>query len=236
MLGNPAIQEEFILQKQSDSEKPSGGEVSADLKPERQLTQLKKSRAKSKKMLLLLYIAFILGLLYGAILIREDIHTFFDNMSMINETNITQRQTQPLFATFLQAFTSSTVFFTVIFLMGFSAIAQPMTFAVIFIKGLGIGSSVGYMYINYSVTGLLYSVLIILVPTVIGTLSLIMLAKESMKLSNMIFMGFAKNTCKISRYTLKLYLYKSAVFYALILLASVVDAVMTFLFLGLFKF
>ncbi len=199
------------------------------------LPKLKSAKLKSKMITKILFFAFVLGVLYGAILIREDVNTFFDDMAFINEVNITDRQTQPLITTFAQSFTSSTVFFTLIFIVGFSSIGQPATFLLLSIKGLGIGSSIGYMYINYEVQGLLYSLLILIPPTLIGIFSLIMLAKESVRLSNMMFLCFTKENFKIGKHTLKLYLYKSAVFYALILISSVVDAIMTFLFVGLFK-
>ena len=183
----------------------------------------------------LLLFLFILGMMYGSVLLKEDNTSLLKNLASIQDVYIRDKLNQSVFLTICNSFVSSGLFFAITFLCGFSAIGQPFTLLVPFVKGLGIGSSIGYLYLNYGIAGIGYSALLMIPSAIISIFSLVLSARESIRLSNTLASLFLKGSIQISKAAFRLYLLKHFILLIFILISALLEGLLTFLFAGLFQ-
>lgn len=190
---------------------------------------------KKKRIFYLLLSIFTIGLMYGSILIQSNSENIFPLLDIIQKTSTQNKTDSSFFYIMLNSLGSSVLFLLLIFLSGFSAIGQIVPCIVLFAKGLSLGSCVGYFYLTYQFKGLLYVIVIIIPSTLIILLALFLSAKESIRLSNLLFGTFLeKNT--ISFKTLKLYIIKNLILICFLLVSAILDGILSVLFAGIFKF
>lgn len=189
-----------------------------------------------KRVFYILLALFVLGLMYGSILLKSGNTALLERLATIQNVAVANKVNQSFGITFVHSLFSSGIFVLLAFLLGFSAVTQPATFLIVFVKGLGLGSSIGYFYLNYGLAGVGYSALVIMPGAVISTFALILSARESVALSNLLFFSFTKEENGCNKSTLKLYLLKHLILGAFVLASSFLDAVMALIFAGIFRF
>jgi hypothetical protein len=180
-------------------------------------------------------VLFFIGMMYGAVFLRSGTPAFLEQLGQIHENYLFQRQEQSALMAFLTTLTSSSLFLLGSFVAGFCAIGHPVTICIPFIRGLGVGSYMGYLYLNYGLTGVAYSILLIIPGMVISMLALVLSCRESFRMSNLILWGFVKETGKINRNVLSLYLKKHLVLFLFLLVSAAVDSILNFIFAGMFS-
>ncbi|MGI5959465.1 MAG: stage II sporulation protein M [Massiliimalia sp.] len=177
---------------------------------------------------------FVLGMMYGSILLQQGDGVLFDSLSQIQKGFLETQKTGNLLRLVCESLCSSGLFFLITFLMGFSAIGQPVCFCIPFIRGLGLGSSISYFYLYYSYTGIGYCAVVMLPGMVLSVFALIVSARESIRFSNSLLQCFGKNGNKMSQTALRLYIMKHFVLFGVLVLSSLLDGVLSVLFSGLF--
>ena len=120
------------------------------------------------------------------------------------------------------------------FFSGFFAIGQPVCFAIALCRGFGLGLSMGNIYINYHLSGVLYSLLAI-VPIAVFYLFLMLIAlKDSVQMSTLFLSSaFPKINGEMSKQKFALYCKKYLVYFVIAAIISFLDAVGSFIFSGL---
>lgn len=195
---------------------------------------IKSQNFKKKKIFYTLLLVFIIGLMYGSILLQSKSDSIFEVFDIIQTTSTQNKMTSSFLKIVMSSFSSSFLFLIIIFLSGFSAIGQPVPYIVIFAKGLVLGSSISYFYLTYSIKGLLYISIIIFPVTLLIFFSLILSAKEAIKLSTLLFKVFLGNNL-ISIKTIKLYIFKNIIIVVFILASAILDGILSSLMAGLFS-
>lgn len=155
--------------------------------------------------------------------------TLYFSQSVINQT-VTQ-----LVPYLLKSLLIPSVFAGLLFFFGMSAYGGFIAsiFPMIFACFTGIISY--YMYLNYTLKGLAYCVIIVFPYAVFSLISIILCTAESINMSELILRSISKSK-KFSDYSFNAY-YKSYIKnYAYILLAAVIRLIMEYLFGGLFSF
>ena len=110
------------------------------------------------------------------------------------------------------------------FVFGFSAVAQPLELAAVFLHGLAVGVSVSAVYTEFMAKGVLMSFLLIVPNALITTLAFILAAREAIKASNMqLSFALAKNSETTGN--IRLYLIKFVVLMTMITAASLFSAI-----------
>ena len=102
------------------------------------------------------------GIVYGAVSGRTADESLLQRLDFILQTNYELRCQEGVFAALMASFASSSVFLTVIFLLGLSLWGGFLAVLVPFFKGYGYGLSVGFLYGAYGLQGLCYNLLVIL--------------------------------------------------------------------------
>lgn len=191
------------------------------------------TQAESRRIcLFFLSMAAVLGIIIGAITAVSApdsanvlLHQYF---SPIHSGNT-------LFEVFRNTSVTSILFLSAVFVLGLSAIGQPFGIALLVYRGVGIGFSVALMYLQNGV-GALPAVSLLVVPKAVTVIFLSALAvREMLKLSGSLF-GFIfreqASDCKNNR-IFRLYCIKFAVIAVIMLIVSVLDSALNYIFMDL---
>lgn len=183
----------------------------------------------------IIFILFLLGMIYGALLMGLSDEQTLNALSFLTEQFVNKRAEQSIIITFFSSFSSSILLLLALFLVGFCAIGQPFALFIPVFHGLGLGMSMAYMYATQGLQGVLFSILLILPQAAISTFAIILGTRESVRFSNMFFHYFMPDKYESPQTgALKLYLTKFAVLTGFIALSALVDSICTFLFAGFF--
>lgn len=159
---------------------------------------------------------------------------FLKQISLAQSNFIELRRSQDFVQILVKSFFSSTVFVGGAFLLGFSAIAQPVEILIPLIKGMGLGVSVAQIYSQSGKSGVITCALIILPCSLISMYALVVAVREAVGLSN-ILMTNALSSGQTSGLlgTVKLYSTKFLVLEAVTAVSAAVDCVCTVAFSGM---
>lgn len=133
---------------------------------------------------------FGVGVLIGSILIHSGNPDVLAALKLSTRNLLEHSFAKGFGELFCDAFFHSFLTLFAVFLLGLSAVGLPLIlFAPVF-RGLGIGASLGFLYLEYGLEGAAYSLFVLLVPTVISVYILILSCKESAALSFHLFSCF----------------------------------------------
>ena len=193
--------------------------------------------SRTKVLVLALMGIMLLGVLIGTLTFCNMKSGDFSNLSFITQGFIKNRGEQTFIKTLLTSFYTSGLLALICFLLGFSAIAQPIEILVPLFRGIGLGTSIAYIYSCYGFKGFFIALIMIMPHAVISSIAIIIAARESMRLSNL-FTNKAmssKNEGDL-RSSIKLYLLKFVILFGIIAISALIDSILTFSFAGiLFK-
>lgn len=186
---------------------------------------------KKNKLTIVMAALFFVGMAYGSIVAGFGDESLLHSLAFMTKGYMAGRVEQSLVETFLFSFLSSGGFILGFFLLGFSAVALPVIVILPLFKGLGLGVSIGYLYITYGIKGVAFCAAIILPAALFSTFAIILAARESFKLSLLFLATFIpKLQGTITPRVIKLYCAKFLVLFGIIAISSLIDCVVTFLF------
>lgn len=187
--------------------------------------------------LIVLAAMFLIGMIYGVLLLSFDSKAMSGTISLITGEYTSKLKGQGVFESFVSAFWSAFIFVLIPYLLGYSAIFQPIILLVAWFKGLGLGFFMANLYLSYGFSGVGFCALVIMPATIIGLFCMIVSSREALKLSNMFFFSFAgKSREAVTLKAIKLYNVKFLVLTGICLGAAGLNVVCVLLFSGLFSF
>ncbi len=190
-----------------------------------------------KKCLMLLNAAVIVGIAAGAVIAvilgadrlgeAKWLHQCF---SPLNSGNT-------VLEVFVNCFRMTGIFIGALFALGFCSCGQPLCAAFLIYRGFGIGAAAAQLYMLMGVSAL-PAVLVLVLPKAIVVSYITSLAsREALKLSGTQFMLIFRDVLpeeKMQR-TVKLYCIKFLVLMVFVILISVADSLLNYLFLDLYS-
>ena len=169
---------------------------------------------------LLLVLISLLSLLVGCFIYKNS------NLNIISEmcaSFIADLKDKNFIQLFLYLVKQDLIYFTICFFVGTSIIGIPFAFVPVSLKCFVIGCLSSFMYCQYSLKGILFSLVLVFPLFTITTTSLIYSANESIYMSKYIFNTMTnKNTA--NNITIKLYLIRYAFLVGINLVCIVVDS------------
>lgn len=181
------------------------------------------------------FFILIVGIMTGGVLIGSiafcGMSSPTNNLSFIANGFIEKRSNTDFANLLLNTFLSSTGQLFIMFILGFWAVAQPIELFLPLLKGLGLGASLAQIYASTGSKGFLIILLLIIPYTLVFVFAIVIAIREAFKLSNI----FAKkafydtNTDGMKKIT-KLYCQKFCILEIIIVIASLIDCLCTFLF------
>lgn len=184
------------------------------------------NKNNSLTMLAVLYFA---GVLTGTILYCIPNGERLQIFDGITGNLISNRLEQSFGETLVSSFSGSFVLLLICFLLGFSAIAQPVELLVPVFQGLGAGVSVAGMYGNFGFAGIGISAVLVVPGAVISAFAIIIAAREAVNLSSSVCSSVWGKESSCNSIDLKLYFTKFVILCVILVAASLVESFITFL-------
>lgn len=200
-------------------------------------TSIRNNRTGNRNYIFIaIMILFIVGMVYGTLLIKSQPVNLLKQLNIITKEYASSQRKESILSLMVNSFCSSFVFLLLPYLFGYSPIGQAGTLLVPLFKGLGLGATLGHLYLTFGLKGIGYSALIIVPQTVIALFAIMIACRESIKLSNLFFINILPDREKmVTTQTIKMYNIKYGILMFFILISAIVDAVFVVLFSGLFQ-
>ena len=190
---------------------------------------------KNWKMLFSL-IFFAVGLILGAIIIKNNNSFVIDTFMDMFKTYISVKKEQSIGLNFINSLTVNLAFILFSFILGLCAVGLPLISVLPLIKGIGIGMLSGFLYSNFALSGLGYCVLIIYPGLIPATFALMLSCSTGISSSyNMLFSLSSSKSSK-GELSLKFYCLKFLVIALITVFSSAIDAIVVRLFSSFFNF
>lgn len=189
---------------------------------------------KGNLRLFLLTAVFAAGILAGAAFLRNaGFAAVGEKLMYIADSYKKLKCEQSFFQNFCYSMITEGLLLITSVFWGFSAIGSPLVCVLPFIKGLGIGFFCGYLYSEYGLHGLGYSMLMIVPAQSIANLTLIASCNESCK--------FSLSVCEegilaspLRKEETRLYLLKHGVYLIMMIASSLIGAAFCSIFSSFF--
>ncbi len=139
---------------------------------------------RRKGLTILLAGSFVIGLLYGVLLIAQD-NAFANEMASLS--GMKTGAGEPVWRLFVERLGSLLAFLVIPYFFGFCAVGQPLCCGAVFVKALGAGSFLAGLYQEYAWQGVGYCAVAVIVPLTISFFILLLACRESIRFSNRIF-------------------------------------------------
>lgn len=178
-----------------------------------------------------LVVLFACGLIIGAFSTESN-----ETLKNLTVKYIEFRNSSVFSELFLKSVTVNLTFILIIIFSGFSLIGTPLIYCLIFIRGMGTGALCGFLYYEYGLSGIGFSVLTMMISILISVYSLILCCKDSINYSLNAFLKAIKGRGNFEYGETKIYLFRQIIYIILTVFSSAVDSIFSLLFSRFFKF
>jgi len=188
-----------------------------------------------KLIFLSLLITNLVGLLVGVLVASGGGATAFTNS--IFQDFLSNRVDVAFFSIFTAHILSAAILILPLFLLGPSAIGAPLAYIAVAYKGLGSGITLGFLYSNFGAQGVLFALSIVIPATFLANIGLILAARETVLYSRKVFklMTVEKENNTLPR-VLAPFCKKYFAIAIIVVMAALLDAGMSAIFINLFDF
>ena len=193
---------------------------------------IEKKDTQTQNRQLLLAGVFILGLLAGRSLVGASESDTNTAVLELISGYLSGRHLESVGQTFVASFGSSLLLLLALLFCGFCAIAPPLIYTIIFLKGAGIGLSYGMLFAGFGWQALPYVTVILLPNAVISSLVLMAAAKEALGLSRHLFTRIGPGDQLSAPLNLRLTVMRFLVFAGILAFAALLDGLLAYLFGG----
>ena len=126
------------------------------------------------------------------------------------------------------------LYFMALFISGCCFNGKPLCVFITFIKMLGIGATVTYLYAQYELKGLEYVLLVFFPGKILLLFSSMLMTKSCFEMSSLVKNGISEKGSGAS--VIKLYYLKSLIYMLVFMLSAATDYIAIKIFSGLFDF
>ncbi len=182
------------------------------------------------------FFILVIGILTGGVIIGALVFCGLDSsslnkLSFVSAEFVEERSDVDFLKLFFESFLSLTAQLFVVFVLGFWAVSQPVELLIPLLKGLGLGASLAQIYAASGAKGFLIILLLIIPYTLVSVFALVIGIREAVRLSNIFARKafFDTNTNGMKKIT-SLYCQKFGILEILMLSASLIDCLCTFVF------
>lgn len=184
--------------------------------------------AKKNWPFVLFALILMIGMVFGSIYARNIGENVLKKMDFLFACDYKARTSEPFSTALFASFASSFIFILACFLCGLSMWGIFFVPVVLFFRGFGLGLASGYIYLTYSVKGILFNLFVILPGAYICCIAIILASIESTRFSRSLMSG--------RQYKMRIYLLHFSLILGIAFLSSVVDFLLSMCLSGLFSF
>lgn len=182
-----------------------------------------------------LAVGLVIGFIGGFMIAKMCDNNTLSILDILFSSNLQDRLNDPVAGNFISSASANFIFLFVIALLAYSLWGFCVVWVLPVLKGLGTGIVVGYLYLHYRFSGLIFFALILLLGFIISSASIILATKDALNLSLSLCSSHCKCNIPHKFISLKVFRKHIGLTCALALVGSGVDVLCTLLFAGLFK-
>ena len=134
---------------------------------------------KNNQRLIILTFLFVVGLIMGAACVKNPNEITLSKIKELIDAFYLKKASQSIIANFGSYYLSDLVFIIIAAVFGLCVIGEPVIWILPLIRGMGIGIITGYLYKSFNVSGMLFSLLYIIIPASLSAGLLIICCKEN---------------------------------------------------------
>lgn len=187
---------------------------------------------KRKLFIGILMIFMFAGVIAGTLFVIIDTEKNYVISNFFNQRLIKSAEERTLFRVFIDSFLPLFIILVFQMICGFFAIGQPLCFITLLHRGIAGGISAALIYSSYGIRGFLIIVIMLLPAMIFSMFILVLSARESIKLSNIIA-SFAFGKQSEEKTEIRLYIIKFLVLTIFALICAILDSALTYIFTGL---
>ncbi|MGN0594761.1 MAG: hypothetical protein ACI4I6_06345 [Hominimerdicola sp.] len=168
----------------------------------------------------------LMGILLGTVSYCYMSGEFLEKLSLSQTSFIEGREQLSYGAILVKSFSTTTGFMSAVFLLGFCPIGQPLEFAVLLIRGMGLGVTLAQLYSTFGKQGIVYGLALVVPGAVFSSIAMVVGVRESIGLSN-IYMRVSLSDRQVDGLldSIKLYGTKFLVLEAVLAVSAGVDCI-----------
>lgn len=187
--------------------------------------------------LLLFVVLFLIGIFIGALVVKNASPVLTGSIETMFQNYVSQRSNQGFLRTFINSFASTMPFLLMSFFAGLFALGVPVAFGIPFFRGLGLGLTSGYLYSHYSLQGVAFTALLIVPHALISSFVILTASRESFVLSSRLFLAITPKAADTRLWKhVHAFLLRYLFFTGVLLISSLLDAIMSLVFMRFFSF
>lgn len=200
----------------------------------KKINTLKNENDREVKGMIITLALFAAGMIIGAGLLKYSLNITDDFITIFNEY-ATMRTKQKAYITFFNSLSVNLLFIFLINFSGLSCIGIPFTVFITLTKSIGIGYFAGYLFSQFSMSGVGYYLLTVLPGAVLSNTALL-LAYNSAVFQSADILAIILLKKQSDENLIKNYLKKTAILTIICIIASIIDCVLIKAFSFMFAF
>ena len=179
--------------------------------------------------------ATLFGVVLGTMAYCFMSRDFLNQLSLAQENFLEVRRNSDFAVVLMKSLSTSTMFLGAVFVLGFSAIAQPVEIGVLVFRGMGLGVTMAQVYTQYGTTGIAICAVLIVPSALISAYALIIGTREAVYMSNLLMTNsLSDRPSEGMLSSVKLYGTKFLVLEAVCAVLAAVDCLCSVIFAGRF--
>lgn len=183
---------------------------------------------------LMLTVLFSAGIIVGAVMLDKEAFISDKIQGFINDALLI-KSGQGISDIFFNSLLSNGIFLAINLFLAFSLIGYPLIIWIPFLKGLGTGAVIGYLYSLYGFSGFGYCVLTLLPGATVSAFALITACNISCDYSENAYSKAIIGKGQFEKGETKFFLIKQLVYIIICVVSSMIDAVFSDIFLRFFE-
>lgn len=183
--------------------------------------------------LILITFSFLFGLMIGVLTfkLKNTVEGFYSG----EFKNFTAGLQGGFWSILINSIMDILPFTAAVLLSGTCMIGSVLTPVIIAVRGATLGMIMGYVYVNYSLTGIVFNVLIIIPPALVSTLALILSGREAFSFSLLLARLITpKSKSELLYNDFKLYCMRQLIVLGFFFVSVILQAVMALAFYSFF--
>lgn len=200
----------------------------------KKINSLKNESDREVKGMIITFALFAAAMIIGAGTLKYSALSISEYTDIFSRY-IIMRSSEKMHTIFLNSVSVNLFFLLLINFAGLSCVGIPLTVLIILIKGLGFGFYSGFLFSQFSMSGIGYYLITVLPGAVLSNTALLLACNNSAFLSADI-LAVTLSKKQSDENIIKNYLKKNAVIIAICIIASIIDCVLVKAFEFMFMF
>lgn len=188
----------------------------------------KKSIIRANEKLIILTLLFILGLLCGSYIFKTAQSATSEIINKIISEMIKSKSSQSILYNFFNYLLPDIAAITVCCMFGLSVFGEPVICVIPFIRGLGLGLTVAGIYKSFNTDGLLFAIILIMLPSALSIGSMLICCKENLITSKQIRKRLKSNQSD-QAFSYKIFLLRNGILSTVVFVSSVLGSALCYL-------